>query len=302
MNYTFPDHISTAGLKELILQSDRAFETALLQIANQIASSKSLQMIGLTGPTCSGKTTAAKMLTECLFQKGKSIHVISIDDFYFEKSYLLYLAGQNESNTLDYDSEKTIDIPLLAECVSSLLNGKPTLLPHFNFFTGLRECGVRLLPKKGDLFLFEGIQILYPNVSAILSGKAYQSIAICPQSGIAVGEAVFSPNEIRLMRRLVRDMIYRGSLPSFTFSLWASVRENEEKNIFPNLPSCNFTVDSTMPYEISVLKPYLMESLEKMALDDPNRAQADHILQKLKPVKPVDSSLISSNSLYREFI
>ncbi len=302
MNITFPDRLSPKELQSRILQADTAFEAELLRIANDLSNQKDLSLIGLTGPTCSGKTTAAKMLTGCFSQKGRTVHVISTDDFYFEKNYLLSLSRKSGIEGLDYDSEKTIDTDLLQTCISSLLAGKPTNLPHFNFFTGLRECGICLTPRKGDLFLLEGIQILYPNVCSILQNEPYKSIAICPRSSITVGGKTFLPNEIRLMRRLVRDVIHRGATPSFTFSLWNNVRKNEEKNIFPYLENCDQTVDSTMPYEIGVLKPYLVNILSDMEQSDPAFEIAQNILSSLQNVESVNSDFISPNSLYREFI
>lgn len=302
MTHIFPDRLSQTELQTRISEADAAFEHTLFRIANRLCEEKELCLIGLTGPTCSGKTTAARMLTDRFLQNGRTVHVISVDDFYYEKKYLLTLSRKNGFEGLDYDSEKTIDTELLQTCLSSLLTGKPTLLPHFNFFTGLRECGVRLIPQKGELFLLEGIQILYPSVSSILQKAPYQSVAICPQSSVSVGGKTFLPNEIRLMRRLVRDVIYRGSAPSFTFSLWKNVRKNEEKNIFPYLENCNESVDSTMPYEIGVLKPYLVHILSDMDASDPFYDQGQKILTALQNVESVNSNWISPNSLYREFI
>lgn len=302
MTLIFPDRLSEEELKSRIFEADTAFERTLFQIANRLCNKKDLSLIGLTGPTCSGKTTAARMLTDRFLQNGRTIHVISIDDFYYEKKYLLTLSEKNGFDGLDYDSEKTLDTDLLQTCLSSLIAGKPTILPHFNFFTGLRERGVRLIPQKGELFLLEGIQILYPAVNSILQQAPYYSIAIYPQSSITVGGKTFLPNEIRLLRRLVRDVIYRGSGASFTFSLWKNVRSNEDKNIFPYLENCDETVDSTMPYEIGILKPYLLKILSEVDSDDHFYRQAQKIRSALQNVESVNSDFISPNSLYREFI
>ncbi len=302
MNHFFPSQLTHQELQTTIQKADAAFESSLLSLSQRLRRCKGLRFLGLTGPTCSGKTTAARMLTERLEFDGRHIHVISIDDFYFEKSYLRALTEQKGIANLDYDSEDTIDVALLGECVSALREGRETCLPHFNFLSGLRERGVRLTPMPDDLFLFEGIQILYPKVHAILHGDSYRCIAICPVSGITVGGQTFSPDEIRLMRRLVRDELYRGASAEFTLSLWESVRANEEENILPNIGTCFATVDSTMPYEIGVLKPYLENSLKKVPANDPHIDEAKLILEKIRFVETVDSSLIAPKSLYREFI
>ena len=298
----FPNDLSSKELQERIANTDAAFAASLLRLANVLCAEKELFLIGVTGPTCSGKTTAAKMLTDHFLKNGRTLHVISVDDFYYEKAYLYALSRESGKTGLDYDSEKTIDTALLQTCLLSLFSGKETVLPKFNFHTGLRERGVSIAPQKTDLFLLEGIQILYPGVYSILRDIAYQSVAICPQSSITVGGSTFLPNEIRLMRRLVRDEIHRGSSASFTFSLWKGVRENEEKNIFPYLKKCDFTVDSTISYEIGVLKPFLLDLLAKMREDDPFFEIAKEILTSVQNVQTVNSGMISPNSLYREFI
>ncbi|MDY3863187.1 MAG: hypothetical protein SOZ51_03700 [Eubacteriales bacterium] len=299
--YTIEGCMSEGELAELVRAGDAAFEADLEALAGEILTDGSIRLLGLTGPTCSGKTTAAAMLTRALEAEGRAVHVISIDDFYFGKEILLRTSREKGRTEPDYDSPDTIDVELMRAAVRSLLSGRETRMPRFNFRTGQRESGELLRPRAGDLFLFEGIQILYPQVDALLRQEGYYSFCVCPQSAIAAGGEVFLPNEIRLMRRLVRDVIYRAAAPSFTFFLWNSVRENEEKNIFPYIGTCNRTVDSTMPYEIGLLKPYLERYLTGEWVGD-FWQEADGILARLADVQPVPDGLIQPDSLYKEFI
>lgn len=299
--YTIEGCMSERELEELVRAGDAAFEARLEALAGEILSDGAIRLLGLTGPTCSGKTTAAAMLTRALEAEGRAVHMISIDDFYFGKDVLLRASREKGRSEPDYDSPETIDVELMRAAVRSLLSGRETRMPRFNFRTGQRENGELLRPRAGDLFLFEGIQILYPQVDALLRQEGYYSFCVCPQSAIAVGGEVFLPNEIRLMRRLVRDVIYRAAAPSFTFFLWNSVRENEEKNIFPYIGTCNRTVDSTMPYEVGLLKPYLERYLTGDGVGD-FRQEADGILARLANVQPVPDGLIQPDSLYKEFI
>ncbi len=299
--YTIEGCMSEGELAELVRAGDAAFEAELEALAGEILTDGSIRLLGLTGPTCSGKTTAAAMLTRALEAEGRAVHVISIDDFYFGKEILLRTSREKGRTEPDYDSPDTIDVELMRAAVRSLLSGRETRMPRFNFRTGQRESGELLRPRAGDLFLFEGIQILYPQVDALLRQEGYYSFCVCPQSAIAAGGEVFLPNEIRLMRRLVRDVIYRAAAPSFTFFLWNSVRENEEKNIFPYIGTCNRTVDSTMPYEIGLLKPYLERYLTGEWVGD-FWQEADGILARLADVQPVPDGLIQPDSLYKEFI
>ncbi len=285
-----------------VAEQDALLESRMGKVADRIASHADLKLIGLTGPTCAGKTTAARKLTQTLKKCGRRVHVVSIDDFYYEKSYLDARSGVHASTELDYDSEDTIDIGLLQETVERLLSCQATQLPKFNFKNGCREEGEHIAPTEEDVFLFEGIQILYPKVYSLLHGDRYRSIYICPLSAIHAGDEIFLPNEIRLMRRLVRDQLHRSSAVDFTLRLWQSVRKNEELHIFPHVSLCDEFLDSTMAYDVGMLKPFLDALLTGYSQDDPFAAQAEQILKKLERVQPISHAYIAQNSLYKEFI
>ncbi len=286
--------------KAFVALCDRDFERRIKAVCLEIAEKEDLRFIGLTGPTCSGKTTTARLLTEVLAEKGHRVHVISLDDFYYDKEILL--ARTPEGGEIDYDSEETIDLSLLEKKVVSLLAERPTVLPRFDFHSGHRVDRPVLTPEKGDVFLFEGIQLLYPGVQRILSGVPYVSIYIKPHTSIRIGSETFEPEELRLLRRLVRDVRHRSAAPDFTLTLWTSVRSNEDKSIFPYVGACHYVIDSTMPYEVGMLKPYLEATLPSVPKDHPKRAEAEAILASLAHVEPISSDYMLPNSLYKEFI
>ncbi|MBR7098169.1 MAG: hypothetical protein IKC59_02040 [Clostridia bacterium] len=301
-HYKIDSNLSEKQIRRLISLSEGGFSSQLESLCDRLLLQEELHFLGLTGPTCSGKTTAAELLTDAFEADGKRVHVISIDDFFYEKNELLELSREKGLKRLDYDSEDTIDMPFLHACVESLRNGKKTQLPKFNFVSGAREIGKTITPSAKDVFLFEGIQVLYPQVDLALRTDAYQSIHIAPQSSIEIGGECFFPNEIRLMRRLVRDYRFRNALPEFTLMLWQSVRENEERLIFPNIHRCDFSIDSTMPYEIGILKPFLDEILSKMPLENDFLPKAKEIVKRLARVQSLSAELIAEKSLYKEFV
>ena len=289
-------------LAAYVAACDAELETRMDTVAERTALVDGLKLVGLTGPSCAGKTTAAKKLTACLEGHGHRVHVVSIDDFYYDKDYLHSRAEADPDIEIDYDSEDTIDVALLREKTASLLAGRPTQMPKFDFPTGMRIEGETIIPQKDDVFLFEGIQILYPKVRAILGAAPYRGIYISPATALRMEDQRFEPNEIRLLRRLVRDYRYRASDPSFTFYLWQSVRHNEEQNIFPNAHACHEFIDSTMPYEIGMLKPYLEDILPLVTPSDPFYPKAREILAQLSVILAVPSDYMTQNSLYKEFI
>ncbi len=297
-----PNCVTEEEKRQLVMSCDNDLEARMEDVARRVASAPNLKFIGLTGPTCSGKTTAAHKLTQILEESGKEVHVVSIDDFYYDTSYLHARVANDPNVEIDFDSEDTIDVDLLREKTESLLSCKATQMPKFDFHTGKRTEGELLIPKENDVFLFEGIQILYPKVRALLEGERYTSIYICPLSAIEVGGERFEPNDIRLMRRLVRDAIYRSSKVAFSLKLWQSVRKNEELNIFPYAHTCDEYLDSAMAYEIGMLKPYLEELLRSYPSDGPYIETAREILKKTESIDAIASSYITQNSLYKEFI
>ena len=279
--YTVGTFQTEQEIKDYVRYWDGDLEIRMENTARMISKIPNLRFLGLTGPTCSGKTTAARKLTDYLEKHGRRVHVISLDDFYYDKDYLKTRADNDPSIEIDYDSEETIDIDLFSKKLESLMKNELTELPRFDFQTGFRVKGNVIDPDPTDIFLIEGIQVLYPKVNAILRRAIYRNIYIFPESAIEIGGEIFVPNEIRLMRRLVRDFHFRASMPEFTFFLWQSVRANEEKSIFPYEKSCDYFIDSTMPYEIGMLKPYLEEILSKMPRDNAFFSNAEQILKKV---------------------
>ena len=177
-------------------------------------------------------------------------------------------------------------------------------MPRFNFKTGLREGPFLLDTTEGrePVFLFEGIQAVYPKVIDMLDHAPDRSIFMCVRSSITVGDVTFEPNEIRLMRRLVRDEAKRGAMPTFTLHLWHSVRENEETSIFPEADQCDFKLDSTMPFEIHMLKPHVERIFAAHPVTGEDAPIAETLIKKLAGVEAMSHKYLSANSLYHEFI
>ncbi len=299
------DTMNAEEARAFVHNCDKSFYNRLCDVCEQIVEND-LSVIGLTGPSCSGKTTMANILTGRLEKNGKQVHVISLDDFFYEVDVLHRMSDDGE---IDYDSPDTIDIETLTETVDAIFRYGEVQLPRFDFLTGKREKGEKICAGPDDRFIFEGIQVLYPEVSRLLSKyDSYKCIYIAPKSEICVGGRVFKPNHIRLLRRLVRDFNFRGASADFSLYLWESVRKNEEKNIFPHIDKCDYFIDSTLGYDINMLAPYLERILSmphsgRGAISEAEyRQAADKILAEISDVVPIEKSYLSDGSLYREFI
>ncbi|MCI6501786.1 MAG: hypothetical protein MSA49_00940 [Clostridia bacterium] len=300
-----PNHfVSEWEKKEFVHAAEADFEIRLRAVASDICADSTVRLIALSGPTCSGKTTAANLLIEELKRFGKNVHVVSIDDFYYNKDYLRERAEMDPTIDMDYDSIDTIDFNALIQCVAAIFSEKKTYVdvPIFDFVSGKRTGYRSVTSTERDVFIFEGIQALYPEISAEFEKYSSVSVHICAESGILVADTHFEPNEIRLLRRIVRDYYYRATTPVDTMQMWKSVRENEQKNIFPYVDRCRYRIDSTMSYEIGMLKPHLEKILCEVPPDSEFATLTHNIINKIQVVQPLSSRYLSENSLYHEFV
>ena len=229
-----PKRITKANdVQRWVSDCDAAFSEYICGIAEDILRRDGVKVIRLVGPTCSGKTTAANMLAKSFEKFGKRLHTISIDDFYYDTDALAQMSSDKGHESIDYDSPDTIDIAELSRFVDEIFSSDLSHCPVFDFTTGKREGYREYRCTENDLFLFEGIQALYPNVSEIFSASGHSpaDVFIAPRSSVKLGEATFEPNEIRLMRRLVRDANFRNTKAEFTFYLWEA-SEKMRKRIY----------------------------------------------------------------------
>jgi len=257
------------------------------------------RVIALAGPSCSGKTTTAGKLVSQITEMGYRAVRISIDDFFRNRDDRNVVTG----DAPDYDSVDAIDLDCLETTVASLLRGKETKLPHYDFETTRRDRYDDYLPQKNDIYLFEGIQAVYPEVTSLFGGD-YRSIFIRVADGVRYRKAVLDKNEIRFLRRIVRDYNFRNATAEFTIHLWQGVRDNEEKNIFPNAGNCDVYIDSFLRYEPFIMTNHAMPILGSVPRDSRYSEYAFEMMEKLVYFSCpfFRDEMIPKNSMFREFI
>lgn len=285
-----------------IKSCEDAFSKRIFEITEDIYKNRGIKVIRLYGPSCSGKTTTANHLISYFKRFGKRAHVISIDDFFYNIDHLARLSAEKGLDGIDYDSPDTIDCEELSEFIKEIFNDNEVRCPIFDFKTSTRSGYKTMKVDDDDVFIFEGIQAVYPRVVKMFEEYKTASIYIYPQKPIISGGGCFEGNEIRLMRRLVRDYNFRNTMPAVTFDNWDGVRDNEEKNIFPYVGESDYTVNSSMPYEIGVLKPYLVKLLSDFDEDDKHFETAKYILNRVSLVDEIPDRLILDGYLYKEFV
>ena len=292
-------------VRDFEIDFDRRLEEAAEVICRDVVE-HGVRIIRLSGPTCAGKTTTAAKLTEVLEAAGCSVHPISLDDFFYDREVLIEKAERSPDKKLDYDSVETINLPAIAKVVNDLMTDGRAEIPVFDFMTGKSTESRTLTVANEDqpVFLFEGIQAVYPEVAAMFEGVEDRSLFISVFRDVTVVgegfERTFEPNRIRLMRRIVRDEAKRGATP--TLHIWHTVRENEEKSILPQADACDYLIDSAMGFDVHMLAPHLRRVLEESPVVGEDEAVAADIRDSLAGVEGISDDCLAHNSLYHEFI
>lgn len=294
------DFHSCEEIQQFVLACEAGFFRQVDECAEKILES-GVRFVTLSGPSCSGKTTASDRILGAFLSRGVRVKVISIDDFYFSRA-LLERRAEEAGVPIDFDSPSTIDIESLAKAVKALRCGGVAELPHYDFKTGECDRVDSFDAKNADIFLFEGIQAIYPNVVALFENEKFFSVYIRPSSSIEAGGELFESHELRFARRLVRDYRYRSASPDTTFLLWEGVRANEHEYLEPFEYNVDFRIDSTMAYEPALIRDLYLDYLAKVEESSPYYEKARRLMREYDRIPSIATVYIPEHSIFREFI
>ncbi len=284
---------------DLILMQEALFEKTIGNIAMDVAQ-KNKKIVMIAGPSSSGKTTFSRRLSIQLRALGLTPHPISVDNYFRDRDQ----APLDENGKKDFESIKCVDIEQFNSDMLKLLNGETIQLPRYNFFTGTREYkGDFCKLSANDVLVIEGIHCLNDEMSSSLPDDAKYRIYISSLTQINVDSHNRIPTtDGRLLRRIVRDNRTRGYRAKDTIAMWDSVRKGENKNIFPYQESADVMVNSSMIYELPVLKIFASPLLFQIKKGEPEYQEAKRLLKFLDYILPISPELIPQNSIIREFI
>ena len=285
-------------LRQIILACEKQYTDQIGDAAEALLAVHHLQIITVTGPTCSGKTTTAHLLTDALERAGRMVFAVSFDDFFKNRADLPILP----SGRVDYDTVAALDMETLTECLDKLIAEEPCDLPLFDFQNGCRSGVFRYVPRENDVILLEGIQAMYPEVRSHLPHEVTRSTAILPTMTVETPDGTLTARELRLLRRLVRDARTRNADAEMTLSMWTDVCANEDHNIYPYLDCADIRIDSSMAYEVGVIRPMAEAVLSALPCDSTHRRYADSLLARLSHIDILPSDDIPKDSVFREFI
>lgn len=293
------DYITTNS-GDLIQLSEIMQDYKLLNIAEEIVLNKDdYKIILLSGPSSSGKTTTSMKLSLYLKSLGLNPTHLSMDDYFLEREE----TPLGPNGKPDFESLKAIDIKLFDSQISKLLKEAKVTIPTFNFITGKKEYKKTIQMGKNDILIIEGLHALNDDILKNIPKKNKFKIYISPLTYLNIdNDNRISMTDLRLLRRIVRDNRTRGYTTTTTLNNWSDVRIGEEKYVFPFQDNANVMFNTSLAYELAVLKTYAEPLLYTVKSDDPEYQTAKRLLELLKCVLPLPSETVPQISIIREFI
>lgn len=292
--------ICSGRVQDLILVQEALQERRIGEIAKEIAARQEVKFVMIAGPSSSGKTTFSHRLSIQLRTYGLTPHYVGLDNYYLDHDS----TPLDENGRPDFECLEALDVEQFNSDMSGLLAGREVELPIFNFKTGKREtAGARTQLKAGDILVIEGIHGLNEKMSYSLPAESKFKIYISGLTSLNIDDHNRIPTtDGRLLRRIVRDARTRGASAKRTIAMWSSVRNGEEKNIFPYQEQADVMFNSAMFYELGVLKQYAEPLLFNIDKDEPEYYEAKRLLKFLEYFLVIPSDTLPENSLCREFI
>ncbi len=287
-------------IQEVILVSEALHDQKFVQVAKEIAEQKQgVRVILIAGPSSSGKTTFSKRLSIELLTFGISPVPIEMDDFFVDR----VLSPKDASGEYDFESVHNLNLPLLEDCVEKLIAGDEVQLPRYDFLDGKSKPGKVLKLAKDQMIILEGIHGLNPELLTDIDPSKTFRIYVSPLTQLNLDRYNrVSTSDTRMIRRLVRDYRERGYSAQDTIARWASVRNGEEKNIFPYQGRADAFCNTSLVYELSALKSLAETALRQVSWGTPEFIEAKRLLSFLEWVVPLDPALIPGNSILAEFV
>lgn len=296
-------------LPQLVAAADARYETNLDETARAILERRGeLRFVIVAGPSSSGKTTTTHKLVERLEREGLHVIPMSLDNYFFD----LELHPRDASGDYDFETPEAMDLPLVNDHLRELDAGNQISMPKYDFKLGVRtKATTRFAPEPGSLVLLDTLHGMYDGLTASVSDARKFRVYIETIAQLKNREGRWVRwTDIRLLRRMIRDSVHRGYSPEQTILHWHYVRRSELKHIIPHHARADAVVNSSLAYELPILKKRLFDFFptfmkkwvaDETRMEETMRAERIHrLLDSLESVK--DDSVVPAGSLLREFI
>ena len=291
--------VASGKIKDLIRLSEINYDNKIHEVATKILERNS-KFVMIAGPSSSGKTTTCKKLSLDLQARGIKTLTISVDDYFKNRVDTPKLPD----GKYDFESIASIDVESLNKDINDLLVGKEVSLPTYNFVSGVREF-VKGKTKIDNnyIILMEGLHCLNDELTPYINNDIKYKIYLSPFMPLNLDSNNYiSTTDLRLIRRMIRDNRTRGNDVSKTICSWQDVRSGEEKYIFPYINTSDVIINTSLVYELGVLKVFAEPLLYSVGTDSVYYEEARRLINFLKNYYPISSEYIADDCVLREFI
>ncbi len=287
----------------LVKLAEAFHERKFALVADAVAEAnrtRGVRTVLISGPSSSGKTTSAKRLSIQLAVLGLQPVMISLDDYFVDREK----TPRDERGEYDYEALEAIDLDLFNDHLARLMRGQSVDIPRYDFLTGRRTWhNAPLTLDERSILIIEGIHGLNPRLTPSIPDERKFRIYVSCFTSVAMDNlSRIATTDNRLLRRLVRDARMRGADALATLSRWESVRRGEERHIFPYQENADVMLNSSLFYEISVLRPFAEKILREVPDTVPEYDEARRMLCFLDNFTPIAPDEIPPTSILREFI
>ncbi len=286
---------------DIIKISEALQEKKLACVAEMVNKRKEdLKVVLISGPSSSGKTTFAKRLSIQLSVIGFQPIILSMDNYFVDREHTPLDANGN----YDFESPQALDIELFNQNMLDLFDGKEIDLPKFSFADGQRSYnGTKLKLAKNSIILVEGIHALNPIISEMIPAKRKFKVYVSALTPLSIDSNNRIPtSDNRLIRRMVRDSLYRSYSAIDTLKRWPSVRKGEELHIFPYQEEADVMFNTALLFELGVLKRWVEPLLKEVPPIVTEYSEARRLLKFLSYISPIAEKEIPPTSILREFL
>jgi len=283
-----------------VLVAEAYQEKQMARVADMVHQRGGVKMVLISGPSSSGKTTSCRRLSVQLAVLGYHPVQISVDDFFVERDD----TPRDEHGEFDFEALHAIDLPLFNSTLNRLLAGETVEIPTFDFAKGAKVWnGKTLKLRENSILVVEGIHCLNPELTEQVPDDVKFMVYVSALTSLSLDRQNPIPtSDNRLIRRIVRDYKYRGYSAVDTIRRWPSVRRGEELNIFPYQENADVMINTSLIFELSVLKPYAMPILYAVPETAPEYAEATRLIKLLSFFRTIPESALPGTSILREFV
>ncbi len=298
--YKLNDAVREKRIKDVIMLDEALHEKKIANIADKIARDRNVKMILIAGPSSSGKTTFAQRLgIQLRINKIKPV-TISVDNYFVERKD----NPKDENGQYNFECIEAIDLKLFNDHLTRLLKGEKVEMPQFDFLEGVKKYnGNYLQLKEDEVLVIEGIHCLNDKLTSSIPQDQKFKIYISALTVLNMDRySKVSSSDVRLIRRIVRDYQFRGYSAEHTINTWGSVTRGEVQNIFPFQEEADAIFNTSLIYELGVLKGIAAPILKEIPRVNEEHAEAQRLLDLLKYIRSIPESEVPTNSLLKEFV